>query len=268
MTEYLKQIAEAWGDRIRSPILGSILIFFTLTNWQALYYLFFAGKPVRARLLYFDANTDNLSLYGIPLFAGLVSAIAVPWVKFIGAWISSGPSRRLRHLEHDEGQAFRIYKLNADATESEAKARLEEANERRKIDAAQRLKEAGELGSELEEDLVANRQLVNTGEEEEEEEEEVPNEHENRQLDLIDFAANSGGGQVIIYGDPHPPRITSSAGEELLGIEDSHRKLVGMLHAVDQAMTNGFLKRTAQFDGKTTLEITVKGYDFLGKSSK
>jgi hypothetical protein len=230
-----------------------------------LFYLFFADKAVSDRLVYFETNTDNWSLYGLPLIAGLISAIAVPWIKFVGARISSGPSRRLRHLEHDEGQAFRIYKLDADATEAEAKARLEEANERRKIDAARRLDEARFLGQELEKELVSDRQVANSGEEEEEEE---PNTDEERQLDLIDFAANSGAGRVFVYGAPNRPRIITPSGEELVGSEDSHRKVVGILHAVDQALSTGFLKRTAESKGKRTLEVTEKGYAFMRKFSK
>jgi hypothetical protein len=157
MTEYLKQIAEAWGDRIRSPILGSILIFFTLTNWQALFYLFFSDKPVRARLYYFDANTDNWSLYFWPVLGGVLLAVLVPWVSFGGAFLAKLPRAYLHEVQSSEALKRRIVEHRRKSEEEDAKAAEEEARERRKIDAAKRLNEAEEVSIELKSEIEEER---------------------------------------------------------------------------------------------------------------
>lgn len=159
LSELFKQIGEAWNERLRSPFLGSIFLFFLAANWRPIFYLLFAEKPVRARFLFFDANTSHVSLYLIPIGGGVTFALASPWLKLLGAWVASFPKARLHSLEETEAQKRRIAKYQLAAREEEAKAALEAAEEDRKIDAAKRLEEAKNVqGSELEEELKRDRE--------------------------------------------------------------------------------------------------------------
>ncbi|MEH6739573.1 MAG: hypothetical protein V7695_13625 [Sulfitobacter sp.] len=262
MTEYLKQIAEAWGDRIRSPILGSILIFFTLTNWQALFYLFFADKPVRARLYYFDANTDNWSLYGIPLIAGILSAIAVPWITLLGAFIAKMPRAFLHKVQFLEASKRRIIEYHQRAQEETAIAQLEASKEHRQIEAAKRLEEASAVSDDLKEDLEAERQVAN---------ERIENKldpHELRQLTVISFAAKSGRGKVIVDVRSRPFKIVSPNDEVLVSMDVSHKEYTELLDGLEKAASNGFLKGTSDGGGQKVYDITSKGYEFLDRFAK
>jgi len=72
LTDFLNQVFQAWSDRIRSPILGSVVLAFIAINWKPLYYLFFAETSVLTRFAYFDMKTDLGTLFLGPLAIGLL----------------------------------------------------------------------------------------------------------------------------------------------------------------------------------------------------
>ena len=59
MLDIFKDSAEAWLQRVRSPILGSAALLFFAINWKPIWYLVFADKPVLEKLDYFDTNTSE-----------------------------------------------------------------------------------------------------------------------------------------------------------------------------------------------------------------
>ena len=183
MIDFLKQIVDAAGDRIRSPFLGSIVVVVIGYNWRALFYLVFANKPVRARILYFDANTDVLSLLVYPAVLGIIAALLMPWVAVVGAWFAQQPKATLHKVQHGAASQRRIEEYQTKRAEEEAlagfeaaqddrriqaqekraekeeaKARLEAAEEQRTIDAAKRLKDAGDVNKSTSDTIAAERQ--------------------------------------------------------------------------------------------------------------
>lgn len=146
MTDLFKEIWEAASQRIRSPFLGSIVFAFVAINWRALFYLFFAETSVITRLTYFRMRTDLYTLYLAPLVVGLLLALAMPWLKFVGAWIAVKPAAKLAELQSGEASRRRIAELDLKTAEDEALERSREASERRKIKEQQRLSEAEEVG--------------------------------------------------------------------------------------------------------------------------
>ncbi|WP_341233357.1 hypothetical protein [uncultured Sulfitobacter sp.] len=247
MTEYFKQIVDAWGDRLRSPVLGSILIFFVATNWQSVFYLFFADKPVRARLLYFDANTDGWSLYVIPLLGGVVLAVAIPWITVAGAQLAKFPQARLHALQSSEALKRRI-------VEHGLKAQEEEARERRKIDAAKRLDEAENMSAELKSEIEADRAAH-----------EAPTRLSTTELRILDFAANSSDGLVFLKGNS----MSRTVGEHRRDSEgfSSHREQKLFEDSFETLIASGRLEHRRSTDGGALYEITAIGYEDL-KASK
>lgn len=162
MLEIFKHLTDAAAERIRSPFLGSIAISFVGFNWQALFYLFFAEKPVRKRILYFNTNTDYNSLLWFPVTLGVLVAVFIPWMAWGGAMIARVPKARLHDLQYGEGQRKRTHATEQLVEEEDAIARLEASRENRQIDAAARLKNAGALSEELEQDLSKQRQFLIT----------------------------------------------------------------------------------------------------------
>ncbi|WP_136057666.1 hypothetical protein [Candidatus Halocynthiibacter alkanivorans] len=159
MTELLKDMFESWLERIRSPFFGSIALSFLLINWQAVFFLLFAKVPVSTRLDYFDENTSVWTLAWLPLVFGLGLALFSPWLKFAGAWVATKPLSLLNQLQNDQARAHRIREYEKMAEEEDAKALYEAAAEQRKIDAAERLEEAKNVGDgAVKEELLRERE--------------------------------------------------------------------------------------------------------------
>ncbi len=111
MFEFLKDGFEALGQRIRSPFLGSIALVFLAANWKPLVFLFYADKTIRAKFLYFDANTSIGTLYILPIILGILLALSAPWLKLLGAEWAKHPSKKLKTLQEDEAHTHRIYQF-------------------------------------------------------------------------------------------------------------------------------------------------------------
>jgi hypothetical protein len=251
MTEYFKQIVDAWGDRLRSPVLGSILIFFVATNWQSLFYLFFADKPVRARLLYFDANTDGWSLYVIPVIGGVILAIAVPWISLVGAFLAKFPRAILHEVQSSEALNRRIVEHGLKADEEEAKASLEEVRERRKIDAAKRLNEAESVSELLKSEIETERK-----------EDLGPPELSNTELKVLKFAANLEDGRFKEEkGQLLNPSDISDLGP-MTSVE-SHKERRLIQNAIIKLNKGGFIEDASGYGTGQLYEITLRGYSAI-----
>jgi hypothetical protein len=155
--DFLKDAVDAFSERLRSPFLGYITLSVLFFNWQPFWYVAFAEKPVRARFLYFDANSTVYTLYFLPVILGTVIAVVLPWVKLCGALIAAAPTRRLKKLQSAEAMQHRITMTGLKAKEEEAIAELENATELRRIRAAERLARAKAVSDEAVEEIESER---------------------------------------------------------------------------------------------------------------
>lgn len=146
MIDFVKDSTEAWLQRIRSPILGSVALTFMAFNWKPLWYLIFSDQPVAINLLFFKLNTSIYSLYLFPILTGLVLAFATPWLKWLGAIFAANPTRRLRFLQAGEAQEQRIRRFELAAKEEAAIKELEIARSERTIEAAKAEEAAKDVG--------------------------------------------------------------------------------------------------------------------------
>lgn len=162
MTDLFKDIIKAWEERVRSPFLGSIGIAFVACNWKPIFFLLFSGEPALARFAFFDSNTSSLTLFWNPLCIGFLLTLAIPWLKFMGALIAKAPTILLNSLQGDLASERRIHAFKKAADEEQEKARLEAAQEQRKIDAAKRLEEAKSIGDDDVVDELLNERETNS----------------------------------------------------------------------------------------------------------
>jgi hypothetical protein len=152
LLDFIKDSTEAWLQRIRSPIIGSIALAFVACNWKPIWYLLFADQTVTRKFIYFDMNTSAWWLYFWPIVIGLAIALASPWIKLVGSWVAANPTRKLRNFQSSEASQHRILRLADLTKEEEMKADFEEARaatiakrETRTIEAAKRLDEASKV---------------------------------------------------------------------------------------------------------------------------
>ena len=106
----IKEFFEALGSRVKSPILGSVLISFIVINWKVLFFVLFAKVKAVDKFEYFDANTGLTSLFVIPLVSGLALAIASPWIKLGGMHLAKTPREKMKALQHEIDNANLIRK--------------------------------------------------------------------------------------------------------------------------------------------------------------
>lgn len=97
--DVLKEIFTAFNSRIRSPIMGSIIIVFIALNWKPIFYVLFSGEVVENRFQFFDANTDNYTLFWYPLLIGIFLAVISPWISLLGGWVAQYPISKHKKLE-------------------------------------------------------------------------------------------------------------------------------------------------------------------------
>lgn len=246
MGDYFKDLFQAWGDRIRSPFFGSILISFCLINWKALFYLLFAEKPVRMRILYFEENTDLMSLAWLPLVSGLGLALVFPWAAVVGAWMAKLPRAKLHSIQFSEASKRRITEYEEEAREEEAKARLEAASEQRKIDAAKRLEEAGSVSDKLEAEITVERKrdakpregssLFNAFKELSE-----------LEIKILLGAAESPSGLVLMAEDKVMFQNSPTHDFE---VENHRREKIRIANAFETLEKNGYFSKTKVLNGK------------------
>ncbi|OIQ42614.1 MAG: hypothetical protein BM560_00050 [Roseobacter sp. MedPE-SWde] len=189
--EVIKDAFDAFSDRIRSPFVGSILLAFCFWNWKPLWYLLFEEATVTERIAFFEGNSNTSSLLVLPIFSGMAAALALPWLRYVGAEIAKYPNARLKTLQAEEARQRRIALIKASKEEEQAQSDLRVAKidmtlaeekalialeaakadakrdaqakqEQATLEAAKRLDEARSLGAEVEGELQEQREALSS----------------------------------------------------------------------------------------------------------
>lgn len=143
MLSGLKEVFEAAEERIKSPILGSIVITFILFNWKAVYFLIFSGELARMKFNYFDDSTTLWSIY-LPIPIGIAAALLAPRISYIGAQLVQEPILNKRILQIESAHKVLLEKQKL----AETRSKLAETQERELISQARRDMEVEEFGDE------------------------------------------------------------------------------------------------------------------------
>jgi hypothetical protein len=250
----IREQFEAWSERIRSPILGSFLLSFFAFNWPAIWVLLFSEAPVIERIEFFERETNLFSLLLWPSVSALLIALSYPWLRLFGAWVAAVPTGKLRRLQHGEGQNYEIFRLN-DATKLiEARARYNAVEEQAKIDAAKRLKEAGEVGgSALQAEIKDERLSRPTPEA-------VIPQLTRRALGLLKDMGDSKSGLFTRVGDETLDGTrTYRVGDNHLAVNDN-REAAELEDAMERLREHGLVGGEGR--------ITQRGYEVLEQLSK
>lgn len=156
--DFLKEYFDTISTRVKSPILGSVLLALVAANWKSIFYLFFAETPAAIRLG-FVAN--SFGFYGsilLPVLGGVALALALPWINLGSARLVRWPLNLLRRLQAEEAIDLRIHKLDAETRLEAATAANVQTKERAKIAAAQILKDAATVDPSLPEKILSDRE--------------------------------------------------------------------------------------------------------------
>lgn len=254
MTDFLKDVYEAFSQRLRSPILGSIVLFVLILNWQPIFYLFFADTTVAMRLWYFNLNTDPSSLYCWPVGLGLGSALfLMPMLKFWGARITIHPTTWLKDLEAKSASDRRKKDMMLAADEKNTADRIvqKQIEHIKRIDQAKSDIEDDDLKSEAEAIL---RSSISKNY--------MKLEISKLSTAILSSLAESGSGTLVFEDNLHGslPVYKIENGTKLG--DGSHKSVVSVEAAVKELAKEGLIKDG--FNGTWT--ISKAGYDFLDEN--
>lgn len=107
----IREIFDALSQRIRSPVIGYVILMVLLFNWKVFFFLLFSGEPAETKFTYFDTHTDGWSLFGIPSIVGVAAAVLTPWINVAGQLAVHLPIMRLR--THNAETAHELSLLKA-----------------------------------------------------------------------------------------------------------------------------------------------------------
>jgi hypothetical protein len=122
--DFIKDIYEAWGARIKSNVFGSIAIVFVFVNWKVLFFLLFADVRVATKFNYFDVNTDWITLFAVPVGFGCLLAIAFPYINYVALRLVSWPVKKAKMLQDETMHERLLAKLKFEIERAEKRNQL------------------------------------------------------------------------------------------------------------------------------------------------
>lgn len=270
MRDLFEQWVEAWSERIRSPVMGSLAIAFIVSNWKPLFFLLFAEAPVWLRIQYFEHHTDANSLVWYPLVAGAIAAFLIPWITLGGAWVARLPKFLLHRLQQDEGTRREIEGFRISAERESAKAEFEDQRARRKaqreneiIAAGRRLKEAEEVSEETKETLKTEREILGGREREL-----IPDELKGnglRSIVLRNIIETLGSADRKVRKEEL--LLSIARGQRSSGFDKqltNQRREVEVLSALDWLENSDLVSRTQKsLVDQPTFTLTANGFEIL-----
>lgn len=86
----ISNLIESFKDRIKNPLLGSILISWLVINWKPIYFVLFSSESISYRIQNYHDFQDFNSPWGIilPLIIALVYFLLVPWALAGLEWLA------------------------------------------------------------------------------------------------------------------------------------------------------------------------------------
>lgn len=122
-----KELIGVLESRLKSRVIGSIIIAFIATNWKVIFFVLFEKVTAAEKFKYFDEHTTPISLFLIPIIAGALFSIIVPWVSYLGMKINSLPEQKQRELRHNATHLDAVSKLKYEEVRNKMQANKEVA---------------------------------------------------------------------------------------------------------------------------------------------
>lgn len=222
--------------------MGSVILSSMFVNWKPFWFLLFADKDVFEKFQFFDLNTSIWTLFLYPLALGIALALALPWVRLVGAILAQHPVDLLRKRQSDASHNQRLYRLEHDIKEGKARAQLEKTREEAQIEAAERLAKAQEIDKKLAENIIDERQANEDG----------PSDANLslEERDLICIIAFEGNGFVGTFEISEGYRFVSGEIEFII----PHRRLLEINASLKKFRRLNYLRELEN-------ELTLSGYD-------
>ncbi|MCG8037760.1 MAG: hypothetical protein JAZ19_12085 [Candidatus Thiodiazotropha taylori] len=122
----MKEIIEAIGNRVRSPVFGYFVLAFIVINWRALLLLWLADTDIETRIDYFCLYSDYLTLLIYPLVISTIGAVAYPWVNLLFLRLAHKPAIYKNDLQLNTDHERLVQQTKLEVVRDEMFAKKEE----------------------------------------------------------------------------------------------------------------------------------------------
>jgi len=159
LLDVFKDGAEAWIQRVKSPLIGSIFLAFVALIWKAIFFVLFSDAPILFRYWYFDTQTSWYSLLVWPILIGTIFGLATPFINFGASWVVRLAIEKSRILNARSASAVMTAKAEFAAEREIASAEFKEAA-LRDAEATQAINDADltdEVRDELDRKVASNK---------------------------------------------------------------------------------------------------------------
>lgn len=160
--DFVKDGITSFLERVKSPILFSIIMTFLATNWKPIWFIIWGDGSAIERLDFYEAHTDAQSLYVVPICLGFLIGISGPWLRWIGSYTAKFPTMRYRSIENDQAAELRLNAISWEIDEQVKRKFLQESVEQAEL-AAAKADEARDLRQVQRAQRIEDAKTINDG---------------------------------------------------------------------------------------------------------
>lgn len=136
----IKELIETLGNKIKAPIISSILFSSLAFNWKVFFYITFANATAIEKFAYFDMHTNIFKLLVIPVLIGSAFILLSPLLNHAAIIMTKGIKTKTRKIQADSQNELLEYSAKLERNrnailEIEQERLLTEAKIDEKIDA-------------------------------------------------------------------------------------------------------------------------------------
>lgn len=140
----MKHILSATSSKFRLNHLGYSLIVFIAGNWKGFFLLAASSGTAQERLIAFSTETNAITLYVLPIAAGLLAQFITPWLNGLISLTSHRPLAFINKNQHELEYLSKVIKGKLATADS----KLLTAQEDDLIQRAKRDKQVSEIDNE------------------------------------------------------------------------------------------------------------------------
>ena len=122
MIELIKDLIEGYKERIKNPIISSLIISFSIYNWRPISILIFSPNKIEDRINYVENQYLNSNVIFYPIIFALAYTIIMPYLNVIATWII----RKANEIQNNRNNRKRLSVLEHRISEAKLERKIAE----------------------------------------------------------------------------------------------------------------------------------------------
>lgn len=122
MIQIIKDLIEGYKERVRNPIISSLLISFSIYNWRPISILLFSDKIIEERIDLIENNYLTSDVICKPILLALAYTIIMPYINVSAQWIIL----KANEIQNSRNNRKRLFSLNHKIEEAKLERKIAE----------------------------------------------------------------------------------------------------------------------------------------------